>query len=113
MSAVLFESVPNFSEGRRPDVMAALAAAAGKAHLLDTDADPDHNRVVISIAGGAAAITAGLMAAIAEAMKQIELRKHHGVHPRVGAADVVPIIPLAGTTLDDARELAHDIGRRV
>src|SRR6266545_2558742 len=94
-------------------VIAAIAKAAGKAHLLDSDPDPDHNRVVVSIAGGAGAITEGLLGAIAEAVKRIDLRRHHGVHPRVGAADVVPVIPLGGTTLDESRALAHDVGRRV
>ncbi len=110
---MIFESVPNFSEGRRGDVIDAIAKAAGKAHLLDSDPDPDHNRVVVSIAGGAGAITEGLLGAIAEAVKRIDLRRHHGVHPRVGAADVVPVIPLGGTTLDESRALAHDVGRRV
>jgi glutamate formiminotransferase len=110
---VIFESVPNFSEGRRGDVIDAIAKAAGKAHLLDSDPDPDHNRVVVSIAGGAGAITEGLLGAITEAVKRIDLRRHHGVHPRVGAADVVPVIPLGGATLDESRELAHQVGRRV
>ncbi len=110
---MIFESVPNFSEGRRGDVIDAIAKAAGKAQLLDSDPDPDHNRVVVSIAGGAGAITEGLLGAIAEAVKRIDLRRHHGVHPRVGAADVVPVIPLGGTTLDESRALAHDVGRRV
>jgi glutamate formiminotransferase / 5-formyltetrahydrofolate cyclo-ligase len=111
--AQLFESVPNFSEGRRKDVVAAIAAAAGRAHLLDTDPDPDHNRVVVSIAGGRQRLVDGLMGAIAEAVERIDLRDHQGVHPRVGAADVVPVIPLGGATLDVGRELAREIGHRV
>jgi glutamate formiminotransferase / 5-formyltetrahydrofolate cyclo-ligase len=110
---MLFESVPNFSEGRRDEVIGAIVAAAGQAHVLDVDPDADHNRVVISVAGDRAAIAESLAAAIAEAMRRIDLRSHHGVHPRVGAADVVPVIPLAGASLDEARELAHEVGRRV
>ena len=110
---MIFESVPNFSEGRDPAVVEAIADAAGKAHLLDTDPDPDHNRVVISIAGAAPRLADALIAAIAAAAERIDLRRHSGVHPRVGAADVVPVIPLGDTTLAEARSLAHDIGRRV
>ena len=109
----IFESVPNFSEGRRADVIEAIADAAGSAHLLDTDPDPDHNRVVVSIAGGASKIAEALLSAIAAAAGRIDLRAHSGVHPRVGAADVVPVIPLGDATLADARSLAHDVGRRV
>lgn len=109
----LFESVPNFSEGRRHDVIAAIAAAAGKAHLLDTDADPDHNRAVISIAGFRGKLVDGLLAAVGEAVERIDLRRHEGVHPRVGAADVVPIVPLGKTTLDACREVAHELASRI
>ena len=110
---MLFESVPNFSEGRRQDVVAAIAAAAGRSHLLDTDPDPDHNRVVVSIAGGRRRLVDGLMGAIGEAVERIDLREHRGVHPRIGAADVVPVIPLRGATLDVCRELAREIGQWV
>jgi len=109
----LFESVPNFSEGRDPDVIAALARAARKAHFLDADADPDHNRLVISMSGTQEVIADGLLATVAEAVELIDLRTHHGVHPRVGAADVVPIIPLANTSLERCRELARDVGARI
>ncbi|MHB8587720.1 MAG: hypothetical protein ACYDA0_02560 [Candidatus Dormibacteraceae bacterium] len=111
----LFESVPNFSEGRRGDVVAAIAAAAasGRAHVLDVDPDPDHNRVVISIAGEKAGLLDGLMGAVAVAIEQIDVREHKGVHPRVGAADVVPIVPLGQSTLAGARELAHEAGERI
>ena len=110
---MIFESVPNFSEGRSADVIDGVVAATAPAHLLDVDADPDHNRVVVSIAGDADEITNGLLGAIGEAARSIDLATHRGVHPRVGAADVVPIIPLGATKLDDCRRLAHEIGRRV
>lgn len=109
----LFESVPNFSEGRRIEVIAALNGAAGRAHLLDHDADPDHNRVVISMAGPRKLLADGLVATVAEAVERIDLREHRGVHPRVGAADVVPVIPLGDTTLEACRELAREVGQRV
>ena len=111
--AALFESVPNFSEGRRHEVIKAIAAAAGDAYLLDTDVDPDHNRAVVSLAGARSRLLEGLTGAIGEAVERIDLRDHRGVHPRVGAADVVPIIPLGSTTLDECRELAREVGRRV
>src|SRR5436190_1132151 len=113
MATGLFESVPNFSEGRRGDVIDAIAAAAGMAYVLDTDPDRDHNRVVVSLAGSRATVVDGLLAAIGVATEQIDLRAHSGVHPRVGAADVVPIVPLGGTTLDECRQVAHAVGERV
>ena len=109
----LFESVPNFSEGRRGDVIAAIASAADKAHVLDADPDPDHNRVVVSLAGSRSRIVDALLGAIGAAVDRIDLRGHSGVHPRVGAADVIPIIPLGEAALDIAREIAHETGQRV
>ncbi len=109
----LFESVPNFSEGTRGEVIDAIAGATGPAHLLDVDADRDHNRAVISIAGCRRSLIEGLLAAIGEAAGRIDLRAHRGVHPRVGAADVVPIVPLGRTSLEACRDLAHELGARV
>jgi glutamate formiminotransferase / 5-formyltetrahydrofolate cyclo-ligase len=109
----LFESVPNFSEGRRADVIDAISAAASKAFVLDTDPDPDHHRVVVSLAGARQRLADGLMGAIAMAVERIDLGTHQGVHPRVGAADVVPIVPLGETSLEQCRGLAHLIGERV
>jgi glutamate formiminotransferase / 5-formyltetrahydrofolate cyclo-ligase len=109
----LFESVPNFSEGKRRDVIDAIAAGAGRAHLLDVDPDPDHNRVVVSIAGHRATVVDGLMAAVSAAVERIDVHRHHGVHPRVGAADVVPIVPLGRTTMDSSRETAREVAERI
>ena len=109
----LFASVPNFSEGRRLEVIAAITAAAAKAHLLDSDADRDHNRAVISIAGFRARLLDGLLSAVDEAVARIDLGRHDGVHPRVGAADVVPIVPLGKTTLEASREVAHELAERI
>jgi glutamate formiminotransferase len=109
----LFESVPNFSEGSRSDVMAEIASAAAPAFTLDTDADADHNRLVVTLAGARARVVDGLLSAIAAAVGRIDLREHRGVHPRVGAADVVPVVPLGATTLEAAREVARHVGERV
>ncbi|HUE67499.1 MAG TPA: hypothetical protein VMP38_04900 [Candidatus Acidoferrum sp.] len=109
----LFESVPNFSEGRRADVIDAISGAASKAFVLDTDPDPDHHRVVVSVSGAGQRLVDGLMGAIAAAVERIDIGTHRGVHPRVGAADVVPIVPLGETSLERCRELAHELGERV
>src|SRR5207245_6087246 len=109
----VFESVPYFSEGRRGDVIDAIASAAGKARVLDTDPDPDHNRVVLSLAGSRARVIDALLDSIGAAVERIDLRAHSGVHPRVGAADVVPIVPLGSASLDSARDIAHETGKRV
>jgi glutamate formiminotransferase / 5-formyltetrahydrofolate cyclo-ligase len=109
----LFESVPNLSEGRRGDVIDAIAVAAGQAHVLDIDPDPDHNRVVVSVAGPRTRVVDALLGAIRVAVERIDLSDHRGVHPRVGAADVIPVVPLGSAHLDTAREIAHETGRRV
>lgn len=109
----LLESVPNFSEGNRTEVIAELAAAAARAHLLDVDADTEHNRVVISLAGLRPHVLDALFATVQMAMEHIDLREHSGVHPRVGAADVIPLVPLGAASLDDAHEVARELGERV
>lgn len=109
----LYESVPNFSEGTRADVIAELAGAAADAYVLDVDADVDHNRVVISIVGQTPQLLDALVASVQVATRHIDLREHRGVHPRVGAADVIPIVPLDGASLADAHELARTLGDRV
>lgn len=113
MEPPLFESVPNFSEGRDSGVIAELAGAATPSRVLDIDADADHNRVVISLAGAGANLVGALFASVQVAIDRIDLRTHSGVHPRVGAADVVPIIPLGAASLDNARELARELGERI
>jgi glutamate formiminotransferase len=109
----LFESVPNFSEGQDHAVISAIAAAASRAHLLDVDADPDHHRVVISMAAFRAKLVDALMAAVKVAIERIDVGRHSGVHPRVGAADVVPIVPLGETNLASCREVARELGERI
>jgi glutamate formiminotransferase / 5-formyltetrahydrofolate cyclo-ligase len=109
----LYESVPNFSEGRSIEVIGELVRAAQRAHCLDSDSDPDHNRVVISIAGSRENLTKALLACVGEAVDRIDLRHHRGVHPRVGAADVIPIVPLGGATLESSREVAHELAEQI
>jgi glutamate formiminotransferase / 5-formyltetrahydrofolate cyclo-ligase len=113
---VLVESVPNFSEGRRLDVVDRLAdAVAGSrgAHLLDRTSDASHNRSVLTIAGDADAVSAALEAAFEVAVRDIDMERHSGEHPRIGAVDVVPFVPLGSTTMDDAVGLAHEFGARI
>lgn len=110
---MLFESVPNFAEGRDPAVVGRLSAAASGAglHELDSSFDHDHNRLVLSLAGSAP--LDGLYAAVAEAVSAIDLRQHAGVHPRRGAADVVPLVPLGDTPVSECISLARSLGEQV
>jgi glutamate formiminotransferase len=101
----LFECVPNVSEGRRPEALAALRealAAVPAAHLLDLSADPDHHRAVVTLAGPAGALRGAVLALFAWAERWVDLRHHQGVHPRLGAVDVVPFVPLAGASMAQA-----------
>ncbi len=112
----LIECVPNFSEGRDPAVIDAIAAAitAARGRVLDSSLDAWHNRAVITFVAAPHDIVAAAFAAIRTARDRIDLTSHTGVHPRVGATDVVPFIPLDGVTMDDcvryARELADRVG---
>jgi glutamate formiminotransferase len=111
---LLLESVPNFSEGRDAATIDALGAALGAhARLLDVHADADHNRSVFTIVGTEAQLAAGLLAGIAVALERIDVRVHEGAHPRIGAADVVPIVPLRPDDLERARSAAQAIGERI
>jgi glutamate formiminotransferase / 5-formyltetrahydrofolate cyclo-ligase len=110
----LLESVPNVSEGRDPAVIEAVADAfAGRARVLDIHSDPEHHRSVYTIVGEESELAAALFAGIARAAELIDLRQHVGIHPRVGAADVVPIVPLAAGQMPRAREVALELGARV
>ena len=92
----LIEAVPNFSEGRRPEVVAAIVAAiqAPGVALLDHSSDWDHNRSVVTVAGAPDAVLEGLFRAIQVAAARINLFEHSGAHPRIGATDVVPLVPI-------------------
>jgi glutamate formiminotransferase len=112
----LIESIPNVSEGRRPDVVERLADAVRAttgARLLDHSADPAHNRSVYTLAGEAPAVAAAVMALFDEAIASIDLRIHRGEHPRLGAVDVVPFVPLEGATMEDCIALAREVGADV
>jgi glutamate formiminotransferase / 5-formyltetrahydrofolate cyclo-ligase len=110
------ECVPNVSEGRRPEVVARLAAAAASApgvRLLDVSSDPDHNRSVLTLAGEPDGLHASLLALYDAALAEIDLTRHAGVHPRVGAVDVVPFVPLGDTPMAAAVAAAERLGREV
>jgi glutamate formiminotransferase len=112
------ECVPNISEGRRLAVVERLAAAAAVpgVSLLDVSADPDHNRSVLTLTGEPEALLSGLLALYERALGEIDLRRHQGVHPRLGAVDVVPFVPLGEAPMSlavaTARRLAEAVARR-
>ena len=109
----LLEAVPNFSVGRDDAVLAAIGAAIERhARVLDVHADADHNRSVFTCVGAADALVDGLEAGIAAAAERIDLAVHEGVHPRVGAADVVPIVRFREGDREPAR-VAHALGERI
>jgi glutamate formiminotransferase len=113
---MLIESVPNYSEGRRLEVVDRLAAAVTStdgAHLLDRTSDPSHNRSVLTLAGEASAVERALEATIEVAIEAIDMEQHTGEHPRIGAVDVVPFVPLGTTTLDACVVLARAFGLRI
>jgi glutamate formiminotransferase len=108
------ESVPNFSEGRDSATIAALGDALGaRARLLDVHADEDHNRSVFTLVGTESELADALVAGIRVAAERIDLRTHEGAHPRIGAADVVPIVPLRPEDLERARVAAAVVGERI
>jgi glutamate formiminotransferase len=112
----LIECVPNFSEGRDPAKFAAIrdaiAATAGAA-LLGAEMDPDHNRSVMTFAGEPEPVCEAAFSAIAAASAAIDMRAHSGVHPRIGGADVVPLVPIDGVGMEECAALAHRLGERV
>lgn len=111
----LIEAVPNFSEGRRAQVIDELAAAvqAHGARLLHRTSDHDHNRTVLTVAGSPQPVLRGLFDAVEAASSRIDLRRQRGVHPRLGAADVVPLVPLRDSSLAECAHLARQLGRRL
>lgn len=115
MAVQLIECVPNFSEGRRQDVIDEIVNCfRGKrgVYLLDHRADEDHNRLVISLVGAPAPIQEALLEAAKVALKHIDMNAHQGGHPRIGAVDVVPFTPIKGITMEECIELAHSFGER-
>jgi glutamate formiminotransferase/glutamate formiminotransferase/formiminotetrahydrofolate cyclodeaminase len=112
----LVECVPNFSEGRKTETVARLAHAISSvptACVLDTHIDPDHNRSVITFVAAPEMVVAAAFGAVKLAADLIDMRQHQGVHPRLGATDVLPFIPISGVTMDDCVALAHIAGERV
>ncbi len=106
----IVECIPNFSEGRRTDVVDALAAALvaqGGVALLDKEMDAAHNRCVITVAGDPEAVAGGVIRAVGKAAELIDLRRHKGEHPRIGATDVIPFVPIAGMTIQECVALSE------
>lgn len=113
---MLVESVPNVSEGRRIDVVDRLAAAISSAPdvaLLDRTSDASHNRSVFTLAGEHMAVSDALERLLAAAIHEIDMDAHEGEHPRIGAVDVIPFIPLAETSMDAVVDLARAFGERI
>jgi len=112
----LIECVPNFSEGRDPaklDAIVSAMSAVSGVYVLDREMDADHNRSVITLAGEPDAVAEAALRGIGKAMELIDLTKHTGAHPRVGATDVVPFIPIQGVTIEDCVALAHRTGHEI
>src|SRR5579872_5922384 len=112
----LVECVPNFSEGRDPAKIDAIVAAilsVPDVVLLDREADADHNRCVITIVGPPANVADAAFRGVEKAVEIIDLTKHQGAHPRIGAADVVPFIPIEGVTLEECVQLAERLGNDI
>lgn len=112
----LIECIPNFSEARRPEVIDQIVAAiqsVGEVKLLDRSSDLDHNRTVLTFAGSPAGVEEAAFRAIRAAAELIDLDNHTGEHPRIGATDVCPFVPLSGATMDDCVAIAKRLGQRV
>jgi glutamate formiminotransferase len=108
------ESVPNFSEGRERATIGAIGEAlSGSARLLDVHADSDHNRSVYTLVGSEEELAAALLAGVRVAKERIDLRAHEGAHPRIGAADVVPLVPIRPADMPRAEALALELARRL
>ncbi len=111
----LIECVPNFSEGRRQEVIEAIASAirGAGARVLDVQSDSSHNRCVVTFVAAPAAAEAAAFAGAEVATERIDLRRHAGEHPRMGATDVVPFVPFAGLPMETCIEVAHRFGARL
>ena len=112
----IIECIPNVSEGRRPEIVErfadAIRAVAG-VRVLDYSSDPSHNRSVLTIAGEAAPLKAAVLALFEQAVAHVDLRTHTGEHPRLGAVDVVPFVPIEGVTMADCVALAKETAAEV
>ena len=113
---MVIECVPNVSEGRRPEIIAAMAATLRTidgVRLLDHSSDTSHNRSVFTLAGDAAGVERAVLALVERAVADIDLRSHRGEHPRMGAVDVVPFVPIEGVTMADCVALARKVGAEI
>src|SRR5215469_12962645 len=115
MSVSLVECIPNFSEGRNRAIVTSIEEAIGSAgaKILDRTLDHDHHRSVITFAAPAGKVGEAAFRGVRRAIESIDLRNHAGVHPRIGAADVVPFVPLKGVTLEDCVRIARETGQRI
>ena len=112
----LVECIPNFSEGRSPAkvrLIAGAIAAVSNACVLDTHIDPDHNRSVITFVAPPETVIEAAVRAVAKAAELIDMRTHQGEHPRLGATDVLPFVPLKGVTMDECVRIAHEAGTAI
>lgn len=115
MPAVI-ECVPNFSEGRRKDVIEKIVHSIRSVpgtKVLDVESDPDHNRSVVTFTGSKESVQESAFRGARAAMELIDLTKHTGEHPRMGALDVLPFVPISGTTMEDCVEIANKVGSRI
>jgi glutamate formiminotransferase len=113
---LIVECVPNFSEGRDPVIVSSIAQAVSSVPgtlLLDTSSDPDHNRSVLTFAGDPDAVVDAAVQGVRAAIAKIDMSRHAGVHPRLGAADVVPFVPVAGVSLEQCASFARAAGARI
>src|SRR6201981_567307 len=112
----LIECVPNFSEGRdaaKVDAIVAAMSSVPSVYVLDREMDADHNRSVVTLAGDPDAVAEAALLGVGKALQLIDLTKHTGAHPRIGATDVVPFIPIEGIALEDCVALARRVGEEI
>ena len=116
MPTPLIECVPNYSDARRPEVIAAISQSIANVdgvHVLNQHSDDDHNRTVVTFVGSPAGVEEAAFQSIAKAAALIDLGAHTGAHPRIGATDVFPFVPISGVTMQDCVEIAKRVGQRV
>jgi glutamate formiminotransferase len=116
VAMAIIECIPNISEGQRPDVVAAIAAAVGQTpgvRVLDVSSDAAHHRSVLTLAGDAQGLKAAILTLFEQTLAVVDLRTQRGEHPRLGAVDVVPFVPIEGVTMSDCVALAREAGKAV
>ena len=111
----IIECVPNISEGRRKEVIEEVIKnlRSTGVKILDYSSDPDHNRSVITFVGDRETVKKGALQVARDAVRLIDLRKHHGTHPRMGAVDVIPFIPIKNVTMKDCIEISREVGKQI